>query len=272
MYSLRHGEWKPARAGPGGDHEGVPLEALAGGLVEEVDRLDATSEDELDAAIGPVSRRPQLDLLTRSAEKLLREAWALVRRVALLADERDTALEAEGSGACRRSGTQRDPRRRRRRGLVSRGLLLSARSKTEIAPIGQPKAASTTAPSSEIPSRTSAMPSPATSKTDGASSAHSPKPLQSDRSMTILYLLMVLPLRSWVWVGASPEVADVSARQAVAAETAPTAPRYRDSAQPAPESEPAMRPCAVAETKAVGGPVQVPPGPRPILLRSEKDA
>ena len=70
--ALELGEGEGARAGTGGDHECVPLEALAGRPAQEVDGFDPCAEHELDVLIGPELLRAKLDPVLKG------ERWYVV--------------------------------------------------------------------------------------------------------------------------------------------------------------------------------------------------
>src|SRR4051794_38822415 len=89
--------------------------------------------------------------------------------------------QVEDDGGCGRGAD--DERRGRDAGHAASVLT------TQIAPIGQAPAASRTAGSSLAPMRRVALPEVPSSNTSGARSAQSPKPLHTEPSITMRYIM-----------------------------------------------------------------------------------
>jgi hypothetical protein len=89
-------------AGPGAcrDHERVQVQVAprrSDELPCELDAADTRARDEADFAVSPGARRLERQVAVRAGEKGLRERGPFVRRMWLLADQRDRTVEALGA-------------------------------------------------------------------------------------------------------------------------------------------------------------------------------
>src|SRR5581483_4492199 len=171
--------------------ERIPGELFAGGEhsrpSRRVDGLHALSEPEVDAGVLPEPGRAKEELVLRlqARQVALRECGPFVRSGRLVAGEDHPSLEtfrAQGLGRAGAGETGAGDEH------GSRQHHAAFSATTVIAAIGQDSAASRTAGSSVRPTRITASPSGPTAITSGASSAQMPNPLQSERSISILYM------------------------------------------------------------------------------------
>ena len=160
---------KPARAGHG-SVTGVPSRPSPAVLLRKVDETRRDVRGQLDAAIGPVSRRPQLDLLTRSPRKApSRGMGARTARGAPRRRARYTSSKPRGAERVGWQGPTRPaPTTTTRPGVRGFGVARQIEDGDRAHRTAEGRVDDRAVVES---SRTSAMPSPATSKTDGASSA-----------------------------------------------------------------------------------------------------
>ena len=89
-----------ARPGAGGEHERVPADGFSGcpgELLRNLDPFDSRAEEEGDVIVLPVGRGLEVELAAGAGKELLGERGPLVGRMALLADQRDLAVEALGA-------------------------------------------------------------------------------------------------------------------------------------------------------------------------------
>src|SRR4051812_35718886 len=181
-------------------YERVPMEdapaARGRRLPLPVNGRDALAEDELDPLLVPEGVRPQEQIVGGAVarEELLGQRRPLVGRERLLADGHELAVVALGPkrlGAAGAGGTGAHDEDGRRGGHAASSSLI------RIAAIGHAAAASSTAGSSDMPTRAVALPLASSSMMSGASSAQAPKPLHSDRSIWIRYMVSSL---FWGWL------------------------------------------------------------------------
>src|SRR6185436_14499646 len=188
---------RPPGPGSGRENERIPHHVAARRAREparRVDPLHPDSELEVDLELGPGGRSLQKEFLAGAREELLREGGPLVRLVWLLADECDRSFEPLRAkrlraAAAREAGPDDDDT------PAHQAACLPRSSYTAIAPMGHAAAASRTASSSVSASCTAAIPSGPRKKERDASSAQLPKPLHSDRSISMRYT--TLSFRGW---------------------------------------------------------------------------